>query len=90
MDNPKDRTVQVIRDYLKGEQVEAASLAENELLDQKLSDFDMDSLQTMEMVMNLEEEFDIMMDEDDVLSCNKISDFVVLIEKTVLAVKCTD
>jgi acyl carrier protein len=56
-----------------------ASTSDAAILSSSLSDFDLDSLETMELIMAVEERFDIQLDEEAVNRCEKLSDLVGLV-----------
>lgn len=48
----------------------------------RLSDLGLDSLEKMDLAMQLEDAFGISLDEEDFLACDTVSDLVRLIEGT--------
>lgn len=58
---------------------QGASTSDEEILSSSISDFDLDSLETMELIMAVEERFDIQLDEEAVNRCQKLSDLVGLV-----------
>ena len=46
--------------------------------------FDLDSMQSVSMIMDMEEEYDISIDEDEMVDLQTIGDLVNLIEKSLL------
>lgn len=49
------------------------------LMETDIDKLDLDSLGKLEMVMELEEEFDIMLNESEIVSCKNVGDLVSLV-----------
>lgn len=55
------------------------AMSDAQLLADPISSFGLDSLETMEFVMGVEEKFDIMLDEDAVNKCANLGELVALV-----------
>lgn len=58
---------------------EGAKLSDEEILNRPISAFDIDSLETMEFIMGVEDRFDIQLNEEDVNRCSNIAELVGLV-----------
>jgi len=56
-----------------------ARTTDGEILTAPIASFDLDSLDTMEFVMAVEDRFDIHLDEDKVNSCANLAELVALV-----------
>lgn len=59
-----------------------AKMTDDEILSTAIDDFNLDSLETMEFIMAVEDRFDIELDEEAVNRCKNVSDLVVLVNAT--------
>lgn len=55
------------------------AMTDERILGDPISSFGLDSLETMEFVMGVEERFDIMLDEDAVNKCANLGELVALV-----------
>lgn len=56
-----------------------AALSDEEILVRPIDSFDIDSLETMEFVMGVEDRFNIMLNEEAVNRCSNIAELVELV-----------
>lgn len=57
---------------------EGANLSDDEILARPISAFGIDSLETMEFIMAVEDRFDIMLNEEDVNRCSSLAELAQL------------
>lgn len=55
------------------------ALSDEQILGDPISSFGLDSLETMEFIMGVEERFNIMLDEDAVNHCANLGELVALV-----------
>ena len=82
MTDVEKKTSAIVRgliDQKPGNQGTAADAATMTL---RLSDLGLDSLEKMDLAMQLEDAFAVSLDEEDFLACDTVSDLVRLIEGT--------
>ena len=56
-----------------------AALSDEEMLARPIDSFDIDSLETMEFIMGVEDRFDIVLNEEAVNRCSNIAELVELV-----------
>lgn len=59
-----------------------AAMSDEEMMAAPIDSFKIDSLETMEFVMAVEDRFDVLLDEQLVNSCNTLADFARLVAET--------
>lgn len=57
-----------------------AGISDAEILSNPIETFELDSLETMEFIMNIEDRFNVELDEEAVNSCKSLSDLVQLVD----------
>ncbi len=83
MTDTKLETIRMFRDLIEANADGGDPSSDNEIMDFRVSELNIDSLDRMELIMNIENAFDVLLNEDDVLKCDRVSDIVDLVKRTV-------
>ncbi|MDQ6869125.1 MAG: acyl carrier protein [Pseudomonadota bacterium] len=79
-DNDLQINIGIFRDAIRQAQSDAhTSVSDIELLNTKIVDLKFDSLEKLEVIMKIEDAFEVMLDEGAVSKCNAVSDLVNLV-----------
>ncbi len=71
--------IEIFRDMMGLDTAGEARLSADEILIRPIASFDIDSLDTMEFVMAIEDRFDVLLNEAAVNECRTLDDFVTLV-----------
>ena len=55
------------------------TISDAQILSDPITSFEIDSLETMEFIMGVEERFDVLLDEEAVNRCNNIAELAALV-----------
>lgn len=72
MNDPQTEFISIVRELLSSKEADFASKSDRETLELGIQDLNLDSLEKMELIMKVEDTFKIMLDEGEVLKCEKI------------------
>jgi acyl carrier protein len=79
--------LRVLRPFLDKEQAAGAALPDHALMTVPFADLNLDSLDKLEFVMKLEDEFGIMLDEGAIAECATLADLAALVRQSVQEAK---
>jgi acyl carrier protein len=80
MNDVVSKTAEIMRRHISKSDGGRTS-TDGEMMDLRLADLKLDSLEKMELVMALEDTFAVSLDEEDILACERVADLVKLIER---------
>jgi acyl carrier protein len=75
--------LETLRPLLEAKVIEGTAGTDAALLELPMKELALDSLEKMELVMKIEETFNLVLDEEDVVQCERVSDLVRLIEQSI-------
>jgi acyl carrier protein len=79
----EQRTMSIVGALLKRKDEAVVARVDGNLLEVQFSSLDLDSLEKMELIMEIEDAFGVMLDQEDVVECHKVSDLVTVIRNSV-------
>lgn len=77
-----EKNISAILGELIGQERVSQSATDNEATNIRLSNLGLDSLEKMDLAMQLEDSFGVLLDEEEFLACDTIPDLAKLIEKS--------
>jgi acyl carrier protein len=83
MADPQIEFISIVKELLALKDVDFASKSGNETMELGIQDLNLDSLEKMELIMKVEDTFKIMLDEGEVLKCEKIQHLYGLVRSAV-------
>ena len=78
-ENIQQITISIFRDALQAQSDAHILVSDIELLNKKIVDLNFDSLEKLEVVMKIEDAFEVMLSEQAVLKCDTASDLVNMV-----------
>lgn len=75
-------TIEVFREIVQPKVISGETYNTEALLSIKVADLKLDSLEMMELAMQLEDAFNVYLDEEELLQCDRFSDILRLIERS--------
>jgi acyl carrier protein len=72
MNDPQIEFMSVVKELLALKDADFASKSDSETMELGIQDLNLDSLEKMELIMKVEDTFKVMLDEGEVLKCEKI------------------
>ena len=81
MTDIEQQTTAILRRFV-AEKTDKSALNDEELLNLRLADLGFDSLENMELVMQIEDAFGVSLEEEDILRCSKVADLAELIKRS--------
>lgn len=82
MTDVEKNTAAIVRGLIDSKLGNQSAVADDATMKLRLSDLGLDSIEKMDLVMQLEDAFGISLDEEDFLACDTVSELVRLIERT--------
>jgi len=77
------KMISVVDALLRQKVRSGGEFSDGELMDIEIAGLHLDSLEKMELIMEIEDACGVLLDEESVLKCRKIKDLVGLVEQTV-------
>jgi acyl carrier protein len=77
------KMISVVDALLRQKAQRGDGVSGNEVMDIEIAGLHLDSLEKMELIMEIEDACGVLLDEESVLKCTKIKDLVGLVEQTV-------
>jgi acyl carrier protein len=74
------RTMAIVGALIKQKDRDGNDTSDDKLLATEISDLQFDSLEKMELIMEIEDAFGVLLDEQDVLGCRKVADLVSVVK----------
>lgn len=81
MSDVASRTAEIVRRLISARPDGDDRSTDEEMMNLRLADLEFDSLEKMGLIMELEDAFDVALDEEDILACERVADLVTLIER---------
>jgi len=81
MTDIEQQTTAILRRFV-AEKADKSALNDDELLNTRLADLGFDSLENMELVMQIEDAFGVSLEEEDILRCAKVADLAELVKRS--------
>jgi acyl carrier protein len=80
IDDTKRGCIEIFRDItgMNGSR-RGSAVSDEQILSDPITSFDIDSLETMEFIMGVEERFDVQLDEEAVNRCSNIAELAALV-----------
>ena len=72
MNDPQIEFISIVKEMLAHKEADFARQSDSETMELGIRDLNLDSLEKMELIMKVEDTFKVMLDEGEVLKCEKI------------------
>ena len=82
MNDPQIEFISIVKQLLAQKEADFASKSDTETMALGIQDLNLDSLEKMELIMKVEDTFKILLDEGEVLKCEKIQHLYGLVRST--------
>lgn len=83
MSDVATKTTRVLQDLMQQMPNGADAMTDDQLINANIADLGFDSLESLELIMLLEDEYAVALDEDQVLECKTVAALVGLIETAI-------
>ncbi len=83
MADPQIEFISIVKELLALKDADFASKSNSETMELGIQDLNLDSLEKMELIMKVEDTFKVMLDEGEVLKCEKIQHLYGLVRSAV-------
>lgn len=83
MIDPQTKFISIVKELLTHKEADFASKSDMETMELGIPDLSLDSLEKMELIMKIEDTFKVMLDEGEVLKCEKIRNLFELVKSAI-------